>query len=166
MLHYVSFLLLWVCLAGCAVVLLAWTVLGSGAALKKYEALEMWDQIITCYQLLGKKAMAHELIQRRLTVGVTCLHSACSLASGMVYVICKSALCAVSYVGFTMLACTEALNNTAVHCAVWICRNALMMQGYGAFLETLRMMTPATSRHGSGHIIVVLVPSVPWHVVL
>lgn len=32
------------------------------------EALELWDALITCYRLLAKKALAEELIQRRLGI--------------------------------------------------------------------------------------------------
>jgi hypothetical protein len=34
-----------------------------------YEELHMWDQLIVCYQLLGKKQLAVEVIQQRLQVG-------------------------------------------------------------------------------------------------
>eukprot|EP00879_Flechtneria_rotunda_P017593 GHRR01018443.1.p1 GENE.GHRR01018443.1~~GHRR01018443.1.p1 ORF type:complete len:607 (+),score=293.02 GHRR01018443.1:146-1822(+) len=39
-----------------------------GAALKIFESLEMWDQLILCYQLLDKKQVALELVQQRLQV--------------------------------------------------------------------------------------------------
>ncbi len=31
--------------------------------------MQVWDTLITCYALLGKKALAEELVQRRLKVG-------------------------------------------------------------------------------------------------
>eukprot|EP00803_Ostreobium_quekettii_P004674 evm.model.scf_312.5 EVM.evm.TU.scf_312.5 scf_312:55151-60706(+) len=37
-----------------------------GDAIKTYEELEMWDNLITCYQLLGKDAQAGDLIAARL----------------------------------------------------------------------------------------------------
>jgi hypothetical protein len=40
-----------------------------GAALRVFESLEMWDQLIVCYRLLGKKAVAQELVLSRLKVG-------------------------------------------------------------------------------------------------
>lgn len=43
----------------------------SGAALKIFEALEMWDQLIVCYRLLDKKQVAQELVLARLQV---CMH--------------------------------------------------------------------------------------------
>ncbi|KAG2428213.1 hypothetical protein HXX76_011893 [Chlamydomonas incerta] len=39
-----------------------------GAAIRVFEALELWDNVITCYRLTGKKALAEELVQRRLAV--------------------------------------------------------------------------------------------------
>ncbi|KAG2451048.1 hypothetical protein HYH02_004316 [Chlamydomonas schloesseri] len=39
-----------------------------GAAIRVFESLELWDNVITCYRLTGKKALAEELVQRRLAV--------------------------------------------------------------------------------------------------
>ncbi|PSC75849.1 tetratricopeptide repeat 27-like protein [Micractinium conductrix] len=39
-----------------------------GGALAVFETLELWDNLIVCYQLLGKKVQAEELIKRRLEV--------------------------------------------------------------------------------------------------
>jgi hypothetical protein len=36
-----------------------------GAAVATFEALELWDGAIACYSLLGKKALAEELVKRR-----------------------------------------------------------------------------------------------------
>jgi hypothetical protein len=46
------------------------TCCAPGAALKIFEALEMWDQLIVCYRLLDKKQVAQELVLARLQVGV------------------------------------------------------------------------------------------------
>jgi hypothetical protein len=40
----------------------------AGGALKIFEALEMWDQLIVCYRLLDKKQAAQELVLARLKV--------------------------------------------------------------------------------------------------
>lgn len=40
----------------------------TGAALRIFEALEMWDQLIVCYRLLDKKQAAQELVLARLQV--------------------------------------------------------------------------------------------------
>ncbi|EFJ51673.1 hypothetical protein VOLCADRAFT_87348 [Volvox carteri f. nagariensis] len=37
-----------------------------GAAIQVFESVELWDSAITCYRLIGKKALAEELIKRRL----------------------------------------------------------------------------------------------------
>ncbi|GFH20739.1 TPR_REGION domain-containing protein, partial [Haematococcus lacustris] len=37
-----------------------------GAAVRTFEALELWDSLIVCYRLLDKKALAEEVIRRRL----------------------------------------------------------------------------------------------------
>lgn len=37
-----------------------------GAAMEIFERLELWDNLITCYRLLGKKAQAEDLVQKRL----------------------------------------------------------------------------------------------------
>ncbi len=42
-----------------------------GAALRVFEELGMWDQLILCYQLLDKRQVARELIQQRLKVGAS-----------------------------------------------------------------------------------------------
>ena len=39
--------------------------LPTGAAIRVFESLELWDNVITCYRLTGKKALAEELVQRR-----------------------------------------------------------------------------------------------------
>ncbi|GIM17240.1 hypothetical protein Vretimale_19748, partial [Volvox reticuliferus] len=39
-----------------------------GAAIRVFESLELWDSALTCYRLLGKKALAEELVRRRLAV--------------------------------------------------------------------------------------------------
>ncbi|GIL61603.1 hypothetical protein Vafri_16033 [Volvox africanus] len=39
-----------------------------GAAIRVFESLELWDSALTCYRLLGKKALAEELVKRRLAV--------------------------------------------------------------------------------------------------
>ncbi|KAL4448097.1 hypothetical protein ABPG75_005316 [Micractinium tetrahymenae] len=39
-----------------------------GAALTVFEQLELWDDLIVCYQLLDKRVQAEELIKRRLEV--------------------------------------------------------------------------------------------------
>ncbi|KAL4859782.1 Tetratricopeptide repeat protein 27 [Chlorella vulgaris] len=39
-----------------------------GSALSLFEGLELWDNLIVCYQLLDKKVQAEELIKRRLEV--------------------------------------------------------------------------------------------------
>jgi hypothetical protein len=44
-----------------------------GAALKIFEALEMWDQLIVCYRLLDKKQVAQELVLARLQVCAQCV---------------------------------------------------------------------------------------------
>ncbi|PHT24795.1 hypothetical protein CQW23_35537 [Capsicum baccatum] len=38
-----------------------------GEAVKVYEDLELWDNLIYCYRLMEKKASAVELIQARLS---------------------------------------------------------------------------------------------------
>jgi hypothetical protein len=40
----------------------------TGAALRIFEALEMWDALIVCYRLLEKKSLAEEVVRRRLKV--------------------------------------------------------------------------------------------------
>jgi hypothetical protein len=47
----------------------------TGAALKIFEGLEMWDQLIVCYRLLDKKQVAQELVMARLQVGGTGGHT-------------------------------------------------------------------------------------------
>jgi hypothetical protein len=42
--------------------------LPAGAALRIFEGLEMWDQLILCYRLLDKKQVAQELVLQRLQV--------------------------------------------------------------------------------------------------
>lgn len=39
-----------------------------GAALPLFESLELWDNLIACYQLLDKRVAAEELVRRRLEV--------------------------------------------------------------------------------------------------
>lgn len=43
-------------------------LLHAGAALVELEALELWDALIACYRLLGKKPLAETLIQKRLDI--------------------------------------------------------------------------------------------------
>lgn len=40
----------------------------AGGALKIFETLEMWDQLIVCYRLLDKNQVAQELVLARLQV--------------------------------------------------------------------------------------------------
>lgn len=52
----------------CAVVRCGVLCHAAGAALKIFEGLEMWDQLIVCYRLLDKKQVAQELVLTRLKV--------------------------------------------------------------------------------------------------
>lgn len=40
----------------------------AATALQIFESLEMWDNIITCYQLLNKKEQAEQIVRKRLEI--------------------------------------------------------------------------------------------------
>lgn len=40
----------------------------SGAALKIFESLEMWDQLVVCYRLLDKRQAAQDLVMQMIKV--------------------------------------------------------------------------------------------------
>ena len=44
-----------------------------GAALKLFEAAELWDPLALCLRLTGKHEAAHQLLLRRLEVPASCL---------------------------------------------------------------------------------------------
>jgi hypothetical protein len=70
----------------------------SGAALRIFEGLEMWDQLILCYRLLDKKQVAQELVLQRLQVrrGLqdSAQHSSSSSASSSAASASSASLCA------------------------------------------------------------------------
>lgn len=49
------------------------SVARAGAALGIYEELQLWDALVLCYRLLGKKGAAEDLLKRRLKVNSTFL---------------------------------------------------------------------------------------------
>jgi hypothetical protein len=57
--------------------------INTGAALKIFEGLEMWDQLIVCYRLLGKKQVAQELVLARLQVRSAGHTAAAAVRSGL-----------------------------------------------------------------------------------